>query len=138
MAYDIFRCFGLDKIHDSLTESSDFKDNSDSNWKLVKTKSVMDSDRFMTDYAWYTDGTTHIFMFGDTDLYDPDKDYADWQTDSEEEASEWFDSYTGFDDDSDPWNDFEEDDLDERATGNADFMNEGFNRVYGNGKKLEE
>lgn len=138
MAYDIFRCFGLDKIHDSLTEDVDYKDNDASQWRLVKTKSVMDSDGFMTDYTWYTDGTTHIFMFGDTDLYEPDKDYADWETETEQEASEWFDSYTGFDDESDPWGDFKEDELDECAKGNANFMNEGFNRVYGNGKKLEE
>ena len=138
MAYDIFRCFGLNKIHDSLTESGDSLIPSNSDWQLVKTKSVMDSDGFMTDYAWYTDGTTHIFMFGDTDLYEPDQDYADWETESEQEASEWFDSYTGFDDESDPWENFEEDDLDECATGNSNFMNEGFNRVYGNGKKLEE
>lgn len=139
MAYSIFSCFGLDKIKDSLTESGDYKDNDTSKWELVRVKSVMDSDGFMTDYAWYTDGTTHIFMFGDTDYTDPDQDYADWETDNKEEASEWFSSYKGFEDDEeDPWSNFEEDDLDEEAKGNANFLNDGFNRVFAEGKKLED
>jgi hypothetical protein len=77
-------------------------------------------------------------MFGDSDLYDPDEDYADHVTESENEAKEWFDSYYGFEDESDPWEEFEEDDafLD-APVGNADFMNDGFDSVYGNGEKLE-
>lgn len=137
MSYDIFSCYGLDKIHDSLTEDFDYKDNDASVWKVVKTKSVMDSDGFMTDYTWYTDGEKHIFMFGDIDVYEPDEDYADWETECEQEATEWFDSYTGFEE-SDSWSDFEEDDLDECATGNANFLNDGFDRVYGEGKILED
>ena len=137
MSYNMFRSFGLDKIHDSLTDDFDYKDNS-SEWQLVKVKSVPDSDGFMTEYAWYTDGEKHIFMFGDTDMYDPDEDYADWQTENEQEATDWFDSYEGFADDTDPWNDFEEDDFEDDYSGNADFMNEGFTRVYGDGKLLED
>lgn len=65
-------------------------------WKLVETKPVEDEDGFETEYAWYTDGEKHIFMLGDTDLYEPDELYADHEADSEEEAIEWFDSYRGF------------------------------------------
>lgn len=65
-------------------------------WKLVETKPVEDEDGFETEYAWYTDGEKHIFMFGDTDLYEPDELYADHEADSEEEAREWFDNYSGF------------------------------------------
>lgn len=137
MAYDIFRKYGLDKVHDSLNESYDYKDNDSSKWELVKSKSVMDSDGFMTDYAWYTDGTKHIFMFGDIDLYEPDEDYADWVAETQVEAEQWFDSYTGFEDE-DEWNDFEEDDFNESCCGNANFMNDGFERVYGNGTDLED
>ena len=136
MSYDIFHKYGLDKIKDSLTENYDIKDYDSAKWNEVKSKSVMDSDGFYTDYTWYTDGTTHIFMFGDKDLYEPDEDYADWVCDSEEVASEWFDSYTGFE--SDDWDNFEEDEIVDDYSGNADFMNDGFDRVYGNGTELED
>lgn len=122
MSYDIFSKYGLDKIRD--TEDGDVKHASD--WELVSRKSVMDSDGFMTEYSWYTDGSKHIFMFGDSDIYEPDPDYADWEAETEEEAKNWFDNYHGFEDD-----DFEDDDFDNTPVGNADFMNEGFDRVYG-------
>ena len=129
MSYNIFHSYGLDKIHDSLTEDYDYKDTDAAQWKLVRTKSVMDSDGFMTDYAWYTNGDKHIFMFGDMDIYEPDEDYADWETDNEKEASDWFATYEGFaEDDNDAWLEFDEE---MSSEGNADFMNEGFNRVYG-------
>lgn len=140
MSYDIFKVFGLDKIHDSMTEDYDYKDNDPSIWKLVKSKQVLDSDGFQTDYTWYTDGKKHIFMFGDSDITEPDPDYSDWEADTEEEAQEWFNSYTGFADelDSDEWSNFEEDDFEDNYTGDADFINEGFLRTYGEGKKLED
>ena len=62
-------------------------------WKEVASKEVFDSDNFITDYTWYTNGEKHIFMFGDKDIEEPDEDYADWECDSEEEAQEWFDNY---------------------------------------------
>ena len=62
-------------------------------WTMVKTKHVYDSDGFLTDYTWYTDGNTHIMMFGDNEVYEPDIDYADYVTEDEEDASDWFDSY---------------------------------------------
>lgn len=137
MAYDIFHGYGLDKIHDSLTENFDYKDNDASKWRLVKTKSVMDSDGFMTEYSWYTDGEKHIFMFGDSDIYEPDEDYADWVAESEKEAEDWFENYKGFDDEEDMWEDFDEEFSDD-FSGNADFMNDGFNRIYGDGSDLED
>ena len=135
MSYDIFKSYGLDKIHDSLTENYDYKDTNAAQWKLVKKKEVYDSDGFLTEYSWYTDGSKHIFMFGDSDLYEPDEDYADWTADSEQEAAEWFDNYTGFAEDD--LLEFE-DDFDEVPTGNSDFMNEGFARVYGEDLELED
>lgn len=138
MAYDIFHSYGLDKVHDSNIDDFDYKDNKAS-WELVNCKSVKDSDGFMTEYCWYTDGNKHIFMFGDSDIYDPDEDYADYVADSENEAQEWFDSYTGFSDDADPWDEFEEDEsVQDIPSGNADFMNDGFASVYTNGEDLED
>ena len=139
MSYDIFKSYGLDKVHDSLTENYDYKENDPQQWHLVKCKEVMDSDGFLTDYCWYTNNNKHIFMFGDKDVYEPDEDYADWECDTEERASEWFDNYEGFVEDSNGlWSDFEEDSFDESLTGNADFMNDGFYNVYGDGLKLED
>lgn len=77
-------------------------------WEKVDSKRVKDSDGFYTDYVWYKNGDKHIFMFGDEDFTEPDADYADWEADSEKEAKEWFDNYTGFEDEFDT--DFEEDD----------------------------
>lgn len=104
----------LDDIGESLKEDyvdddiSFFKDDyiiSDdddviTDFKFKATKSVPDSDGFNTDYTWYecADGT-HVFVFGDNDIYKPQDGYFDHTCDTEEEAQEWFDSYNGFTDD---------------------------------------
>lgn len=134
-----FRAYGLDRVKDSFTEDRDYIDNNSEQWKLVKEKSVMDSDGFMTDYCWYTNGEKHIFMFGDSDLYPPDEYYADWVADSEQEAEEWFNSYKGFEEelvelDIDDDYDFEVNE----SIYNKNFMNEGFNRAFGKGLRLED
>lgn len=72
-------------------------DEDDSQWIKLNRKYVLDSDGFYTDYTLYTNGHEYICMFGDEDIYGPDPDYADFSTDSEEEALEWFDSYEGMD-----------------------------------------
>lgn len=82
--------------------------DTNSEWEEVKSKQVPDSDGFLTDYTWYTNGDIHIFMFGDKDIYTPDRDYADWECDTTAQAQEWFDSYNGFEEESD---DYDEDDL---------------------------
>lgn len=69
-------------------------------WTEVKSKSVPDSDGFMTDYTMYrnrADGS-FIFMFGDKEINIPSADYADWSAETEKEANEWFDNYNGFED----------------------------------------
>lgn len=114
MAYNIFESFGL----------RDDIDTYEHNWKLVDKKDVPDSDGFMTEYAWYTDGDKHIFMFGDTDITEPDEDYADWVAETEETAKEWFDNYHGFADE------LEEDIVEDDWHGDADFINKGFDRVF--------
>lgn len=71
-------------------------DNDSEDWERVASKSVTDSDGFQTDYTMYknSDGK-YIFIFGDSDLYEADPDYADYEADNEEEAQEWFDDYRG-------------------------------------------
>lgn len=73
-------------------------------WQEVASKTVEDSDGFLTDYVWYTDGDRHVFIFGDSDIYRPEDGEFDWEIDivkgreaeSDKEAQEWFDSYEGF------------------------------------------
>ena len=67
-----------------------------SEWEFIKGKMVKDSDGFLTSYDWYrnTDSGLNIFMFGEEEA---DPDYADWETESDSEAEDWFNSYTGFD-----------------------------------------
>lgn len=72
-----------------------------SDWIELASKSVEDSDGFNTDYTLYTNGQTYICMFGDKDLYEPDASYADYETESEQDAWDWFNSYTGFADEED-------------------------------------
>lgn len=72
-----------------------------SDWRELASKSVEDSDGFNTDYTLYTNGETYICMFGDKDLYEPDASYADYETESEQDAWDWFNSYTGFADEED-------------------------------------
>lgn len=84
----------------SATELGD-----DSPYLYLESKQVPDSDGFYTDYTLYlnTDTGNYICMFGDNDLYEPDEDYADFVTDSKERAYEWFENYSGFEDDEDPY-----------------------------------
>lgn len=73
----------------------------DSEFEILRTKQVKDADGFMTDYTMYQNTITgqYVFVFGDKDVYEPEQGYFDFETESEEEANEWFDSYTGFDED---------------------------------------
>lgn len=68
-------------------------DEDGAKWIKLNRKYVRDTDGFYTDYTLYTNGSEYICMFGDEEIYRPDPDYADFYTDSEEEAMEWFDSY---------------------------------------------
>lgn len=69
-------------------------------YKKIISKQVMDSDGFYTDYTMYynPDEDNYFFMFGDEDVYGPDPDYADWTCDTNEEATEWYNNYNGFED----------------------------------------
>lgn len=102
----------LDIELDSTNGSNVFTFTTPTNeWEFIKGKMVKDSDGFLTSYDWYrnTDSGLNIFMFGEEEA---DPDYADWETESDSEAEDWFNSYTGFDED-DLDEDFTEDELDE-------------------------
>jgi hypothetical protein len=92
------------KTAKSAKDESLKEDNDAEEWEEVASKSVEDSDGFLTDYVWYTDGNKHVFIFGDSDIYRPEDGYFDWEVDIVEgkeaeaykEAQDWFNSYNGF------------------------------------------
>lgn len=101
--------FDLLGIFENIEETVNLEDTDDdiddlemisSEWKLVDSKEIPDSDGFITQYALYKniDGSKYITMFGDIDSTEPDEMYADAEFDSEETAREFFDDYTGFED----------------------------------------
>ena len=69
-------------------------------WERLITKPVNDSDGFTTDYSmWYNNGEKRwVFIFGDSDAYDPTNTDPDWETEDPEEARQWFLDYKGFED----------------------------------------
>ena len=72
-------------------------------FEMIRSKSVPDSDGFMTDYTMYFDHdeNKYVFVFGDSDMYSPyDGDY-DWECDTYQDALEWFNCYDGFADELD-------------------------------------
>lgn len=75
-------------------------DPKEAKWERLITKSVNDSDGFTTDYSmWYNDGEKRwVFIFGDSDVYDPTNTDPDWETEDPEEARQWFLDYNGFED----------------------------------------
>ena len=87
---------GYDKTQ---TKNENLEEDLDSEWRELETKQITDSDGFLTDYTLYTNGVTYICMYGDKDVYSPDIDEADYESDSEDEAYEWFNNYNGFDED---------------------------------------
>ena len=89
----------------------DIEDDQYSAWRELASKSVEDSDGFNTDYTLYTNGETYICMFGDKDLYEPDASYADYETENEQDAWDWFNSYTGFADEEDEYDIYGSEDL---------------------------
>lgn len=71
-----------------------------SSYERVASKSVLDSDGFYTDYTWYkSDDGLNVFVFGDSEIYTPEQGNFDFETESDAEAQEWFDSYNGFEED---------------------------------------
>lgn len=75
-------------------------ESEESHFEEIASKSVQDSDGFTTDYTLYKDldNNKYVCVFGDKDLYRPEDEDFDFETDYEEEAKEWFNSYEGFED----------------------------------------
>lgn len=82
----------------------DTKDATNDTYTFISSKSVPDSDGFQTDYTWYraSDGT-NVFVFGDNDIYKPEDEYFDHVEEDDSAAEEWFNSYQGFIEGDDMW-----------------------------------
>ena len=80
-----------------------FTDFDEDNFTEIASKTVEDSDGFLTDYTMYRDTETgeYVFVLGDKDAYGPEDGNFDWSCDTEEEAWDWFNSYTSLDVDAD-------------------------------------
>ena len=65
----------------------------DPDWILKASKKLSDDDNFQVEYAWYTDGDQHIFVFKGIDDYSPDLDHIDCICADDAAAQEWFDQY---------------------------------------------
>ena len=93
---------GLDLIG-RLSDEGEVEGPTGSSFLEIASKSVPDAGGFYTDYTMYRDKETgeYVFVFGDKDAYTPDQGDFDWSCDTEEQAWEWYNSYTGFADDED-------------------------------------
>ena len=79
----------------------DLPDDGTPYYVLVDRKTVDDSDGFTTEYSWYKDNNGYnVFVFGDSDSYRPEDRHWDWESDSDEKAKEWFDNYSGFEEEN--------------------------------------
>lgn len=64
----------------------------DQGWEYVASKDIYTEDGFRDVYYWYRkDGNNRFFFSSDVDY--GDHDYFDWETEGDEAAQEWFDSY---------------------------------------------
>lgn len=113
----------IDDLSGNLDEDSDYivgaindeEENSstdelveDGRYTFIDSKTVLDSDGFNTEYTMYYDNVEdrYVFVFGDSEIYSPYDGYFDWECETEDEAIEWFNSYTGpGEDDDDYYND---------------------------------
>jgi len=93
----------MEELDSEFIQSSDELDDLDDTWVELESKSVRDSDGFLTDYTLYYNEMTgeYACMFGDKDIYRPGDGYFDWEGESEDEAYEWFECYSGPGDDDD-------------------------------------
>lgn len=75
----------------------------DGRYEKLRSKQVPDSDGFLTDYTMYYDHEMeqYVFVFGDNDMYDPETADHDYECEDKDEAYEWFENYSGIDEDAD-------------------------------------
>lgn len=98
---------GADEAADVLGYDPDAEPTlEDQGWEYVASKDIYDEDGFRDSYMWYRkDDNNRFFFSSDADYGDPE--YFDWETEGDEAAQEWFDSY-GEDEGEEPSVDLDE------------------------------
>lgn len=91
---DVINAFLKSKIDPNLDENYEDDKYTTCEFKLVKTKPVKDFDGCFTDYSWYQHPEYgNVFVLGDVDIICPEDEDFDYQTDSDDIATEWFYNY---------------------------------------------
>ena len=96
---------GVDKdyIRDTKVQTESLLVEDEDRYIYIKSKEVNDADGWKTEYTMYQDSlepNRYVFVFGDSDYYDPNDGYEefDWECEGRSEAEDWFDDYEGFED----------------------------------------
>ena len=114
----LFESYGFNDIDDYDSLETEVTDWEKAGFKLIATKPVLDTDGFQTELAWYEKDGLHYIILGDTELYNPCNEspitYDPLET--QKEAKEWFDNYTGEDEEDDYHGFFSPSELDEKIT----------------------
>ena len=86
-------------------------DEDDDDWELKDTKEVTWQSDETYYNMWYSPSRDqYAFTLGDPDIERPEDGWNDWEADSYEEAVEWFDDWSGDDEDYDDYDDDYDDD----------------------------
>lgn len=119
---------GEDEARDvfDIAEGPDPETLEGQGWEYVASKYVEDENGFTDVYYWYKkDGNNRFFFSSDVDYGDPE--YYDWETEGEEAAKEWFDSYSLKDEEEET-----QSSLDEATLGDPSLQQSGTLRVNDN------
>ena len=87
-----------ESIEAAIVSDDDYYDDMSDpdNYEFIDTKSVHDTDGFLTDYTMYRyiPEDSYVFVYGDRDLYRPEDGDFDYECDTYDEAIEWFNDYS--------------------------------------------
>ena len=85
----------MKRITDEWKRLGSYEEEEKVEYEYIRSKSVQDSDGFMTDYTMYRQKGTdkYVFVYGDNDVYTADDGNFDYECEGEKEANDWFDHY---------------------------------------------
>lgn len=85
----------MKRITDEWKRLNSYEEEEKVEYEYIRSKSVQDSDGFMTDYTMYRQKGTdkYVFVYGDNDVYSADDGNFDYECEGETHANEWFNSY---------------------------------------------
>ena len=85
----------MKRITDEWERLGSYEEEEKVEYEYIRSKSVQDSDGFMTYYAMYRQKGTdkYVFVYGDNSVYTADDGNFDYECEGETHANEWFNSY---------------------------------------------